>query len=86
LEEELTDLRVREAVRHVQARLLGLDQTRASQHLQMVRGRRDTLAGLTGEGIHRPWALRQEVEELETVRAARGLANPGDLFVDRRLQ
>jgi hypothetical protein len=52
----------------------------------MVRGRRDTLAGLVSECFDRPWSLRQKVEEFETIRAARGLANPCDLFVDRGLQ
>ena len=59
---------VRQSIRHVQAGLLSLDQTRASEHLQMVRGRRDALAGLVGERFDGPRALRQEVEELETAR------------------
>ena len=85
-EKELADVWVRQPIRHVQAGLLGLDQTRASEHLQMVRGRRDALAGLVGERFDGPRPLRQEVEELEPARAGRGLADARDLFVDCGLQ
>ncbi len=86
VEKELAHLRVRQPVRHVQAGLVSLDQTRASEHLQMVRGRRDALAGLVGERFDRPGALGQEVEELETARTGRGLADARDLLVDRGFQ
>jgi len=85
LEKQRTDVRVCKPTCHVQARLVCLDQTRASEHLQMVRGRCDTLTGLIGERFDRPGSLGEEIEELETVRACRGLANPRDLFVDRGL-
>jgi hypothetical protein len=86
LEKELAHVRVREPVRDVQARLLGLDQMGASEHLQVVRSRRDTLAGLVGERFDRPVSLGQEIEELETVWARCGLADARDILVDSALQ
>jgi hypothetical protein len=52
----------------------------------MVRCRRDALTGLLGERFDRPGSLGKEIEELETVRAGRGLADACDLLVDRALQ
>src|SRR4030095_5534031 len=86
LEKELADVRVGEPVGHVQTGLLCLDETHPSEHLQMVRGCRDALARLVGEGFDGPWPLRQEVEKLETAWAGGGLADACDLFVDSVLQ
>jgi hypothetical protein len=85
-EKEVTHLWGRETVGHVQPGLLAVDKTCTTEHLQMMRGRRDTLTSLLGEGFDRPWPLRQEVEELETVRAGGRLADACDLFVDRGFQ
>jgi len=63
-----------------------LDQTRPSEHLQMVRGRRDALAGLVSERLDGPPSLGQEVEELETARTGRGLTDTRDLLIDRSFQ
>ena len=68
VEKERAHLWVRQSIRDVQAGLLGVDETCASEHLQVVRGRGDALAGLSGERFDGPRALREEVEELEPAR------------------
>lgn len=52
----------------------------------MMRGRGHDLAGLPGERVDGPCPLRQEVEELETVRTGGRLADARDLSVDRSVQ
>ena len=57
MKKEVTHLWICESIRHVQAGLLGLDETRAPEHLQMVRGRRDALARLLGKRFDGACAL-----------------------------
>ena len=64
----------------------GVDETCASEDLQMVRGRGHALAGLLGERFDGPRALREEVEELEPAGTRGRLPDAGDLLVDRGLQ
>jgi hypothetical protein len=52
----------------------------------VMRGGCHALTGLPGERLDRSGPLRQEVKELETTRACCGLADPGDLLVDRRFK
>jgi hypothetical protein len=85
-QKEVAHLRVRETVGHVQPGLLAVDKTCTTQHLQMMRGRRDTLTSLLGERFDRAWSLRQEVEQFETARAGGRLTDASDLFVDRGFQ
>ena len=51
LQDESDDLRVRQPIRDVRAGLLRLDQSRAAQHLEVVRRVGDALADLAGDRL-----------------------------------
>jgi hypothetical protein len=82
-QKEVAHPRVRETIGPVQPGLFGVDQACATEHLQMMRGRRNTLTHLLGERFDRARPLRQQVEQLKTARAGGRLADAGDLVVDR---
>jgi DNA-binding PucR family transcriptional regulator len=86
LEHKRADAGIGEPVGDEQASLLGFDQTRAAQDLQVVRGVRHALRDLASDRLDRPWALGEQIENLESDRARGGLADPGDLLVDGRLE
>ena len=86
VEEKRGHLRIGESIGDVQARFFGVYETGASQHLEVVRGVRDALSDLGGEGLDRPRSLGQQIQELEPAGAGRGLANPSDVLVDGGLE
>jgi len=73
----------REAIRDVETFLLGFDETRRAEHLEVlgrVRGGHARLAGKRFDGSR---SLTEQVEQLESTWRGKSLADSGDLFVER---
>ena len=58
----------------------------AAERLEVLRGIRYRESGLAGKVIHASLPLRQELEQLEAVRAANRLPDPGELLVEAVLK
>ncbi len=79
---EFEDRRVRKPVVDEEALLSALDQAGFPKREQVLRGVGERQACLPGERIDGTLALRQQLEELEAVRAGEALADAGELSVE----
>lgn len=85
----LTEVRnsfVSQAIGHEQPVLLRLDEARALQDTQVLRGVGDALVGGLGEGLDRPGSLAQQLEQLDADRVGDGFADPSEVSEDRVLE
>jgi hypothetical protein len=85
-DEEPAHLVVGEAVLDVEALLLGLDEPRRPEHLQVLRGVGHRDGGLLGERLDGARALAQQVEQLDALGRRGGLPDAGELLVDASLK
>ena len=76
---------VGEAVVDGGARPARLDEPAAAQRLQVLGGVGHRQAGLAGELVHAPLALREQLDELEAVRVGERLGHARELFEERTL-
>jgi hypothetical protein len=79
---EVENRRVDEAVKDEQTIFAALDQRSLSQYLKMLRRIRQRQADLAGERINRAFALSQQLQYLDPVRAGERFAEPGELAVE----
>jgi hypothetical protein len=75
-----------EPVQHEEAVFAALDQGCLTQGLEVLRRVRERQACLEREGIDPSFALRQELQDLESMRAAEGLPDPSVLRVHAILE
>ena len=79
-------LRVRQAVVDPEAVLAPLDQPFSAQNLQMLGGVRERERRLARQVLHRPLALREQIEEFQPMRIGEGSGDTADLRVEALLE
>ena len=79
---EVEDRRVDEPVIDEETFFAAHDQRGLSQHLKVLRCIRQRQADLGGERINRAFALSQQLQYLDPVRAGERFAEPGELPVE----
>ena len=83
---QFEDRVVGEAVVDVEALLAALDQAGLAQSLEVLRGVGDREADLDRERLDGALALREELQNLEAVRARQRLPDAGELAVEAILE
>ena len=77
------DILAAEAIGDEAALAPGLDKACLPEHLEVGAGQFDVDVRLCCQDLHGLLALGEDLQEFKTLRAGGGLADPGDLFVEK---
>jgi len=82
---EVKDLRIVEGIADGSSLPPSADQADFAQHLQVLTGIGNRDAGLGSQALDRAFAVREDVQDLETSAVGERLAQAGELIEERRL-